>query len=81
MKQGVTLYTRTACPVCGMVRDYLSNMDIAFKEINIDFHPGEMVKLVGRTWRLSVPQTNIYGKWVFGYDPVKLLKALNHQGE
>lgn len=79
MTHKVILYTRTMCPVCSMVRDDLANMDIAFTEVNVDFHPLELMKLIGKTWRLSLPQTNINGKWMFGYDPVKLLKALNDE--
>lgn len=77
MSKDITLYTTTMCPVCGMVREFLTRMNIEYKEVNVDFNPIEMIKLIGKTRRLSVPQTNINGYWVFGFDPVRILEVLN----
>lgn len=74
--QDITLYTTTLCPVCGMVRDFLTNLDIEYKEVSVDFNPIAMIKLIGKTRRLSVPQTNINGTWIFGFDPVRMLEVL-----
>ncbi|WP_231514796.1 glutaredoxin family protein [Oceanobacillus salinisoli] len=59
MNQDITIYTTTMCPVCGMVRDFLTNMNLEYKEVNVDLHPIAMIKLIGKTRRFSVPQTNI----------------------
>lgn len=77
MNLEVTIYTTSLCPVCAMVRDFLTNMDIEYKEINVDLNPIAMIKLIGKTRRFSVPQTNIDGLWIYGYDPVRMLEALN----
>ncbi|MEW9110487.1 MAG: glutaredoxin domain-containing protein [Cytobacillus gottheilii] len=76
MNQDITIYTTTMCPVCAMVRDFLTHMNIEFKEVNVDMNPIAMIKLIGKTRRLSVPQTHINGKWVFGFDPEKIMVAL-----
>lgn len=65
MKQNVTLYSTMMCPVCSMVRDFLTNMNIEYKEINVDIKPIEMIKLIKNTRKFSVPQTNINGDWVW----------------
>lgn len=67
------------CPVCGMVRDFLINMNLDYKEVIVDLNPLAMIKLVGKTRRFSVPQTNINGEWVFGFDPVKMLELLHNK--
>lgn len=36
------------CPVCVMVRDFLTTMNIEYKEINVDLHPIKMIKLIGK---------------------------------
>lgn len=77
MNKNITLYTTTLCGVCSMVRDFLNTMNIEYKEINIDLHPIEMIKLIGKTGRFSVPQTYINGEWIFGFDPVRTLEVLN----
>jgi glutaredoxin 3 len=77
MNKNITVYTTTMCPVCGMVRDFLTNMGIKYIEVNVDLNPIAMIKLIGKTRRFSVPQTNINGDWIFGFDPVRMLKVLN----
>jgi glutaredoxin 3 len=79
MNQNITLYTTTMCPVCGMVRDFLTTMNLDYKEVNVDLNPIAMIKLIGKTKRLSVPQTNINGEWVFGFNPVRMLEMLNRK--
>lgn len=77
MNREITVYTTLMCPVCGMLKEFLTNMGIEYKEVNVDLHPIEMIKLIGKTGRFTVPQTNINGEWVFGFDPVRILEVLN----
>lgn len=77
MKHEVTVYTTTLCPVCQMVKNFLNDSDIPFKEINVDIRPITMIKLIGKTKRLTVPQTNINGEWISGFDPVRMLTVIN----
>lgn len=77
MNPKVTVYTSNLCPVCTMVRNFLNDMNIEFQEVSIDLHPVKMMKLVRETKRISVPQTNINGEWVFGFDPVRMLELMN----
>jgi len=64
-----------------MVRQFLMNINIDYNEVNIDFHPIEMMKLIGKTKHFTVPQTNIHGEWVFGFDPEKMLNVLKKEIE
>lgn len=82
MNPFVTVYTTTLCPVCGMVKNFLSINEIAFTEVSVDLHPLSMIKLIRKTKRLTVPQTNINGEWIFGFDPAKMMQAWSdHQPE
>ncbi len=76
MKQSATIYTSTLCPVCGMVKSFLDSFEIPYKEVNVDMNPIAMLKLIGKTKKLSVPQININGKWISGFNPEK--KCCNH---
>lgn len=64
-----------------MVKDFLNNADILFKEVNVDIHPIAMIKLIGKTKRLTVPQTNMNGEWITGFDPVRILIAISAESE
>jgi len=34
-------------------------------------------ELIGKTGKLTVPQTNINGTWISGFHPEKMFQALN----
>lgn len=77
----ITVYTTRLCPVCHMVKDFFNDSDIPFKEVNVDIHPIAMIKLIGKTKRLTVPQTNINGEWISGFDPVRMLSVISVESE
>lgn len=77
MNNDITVYTTMTCPVCGMVKEFLTSMRIEYKEVNVDLHPIELLKLIGKTRRFTVPQIHINGKWISGFDPVAILEEVN----
>lgn len=81
MKHDVTIYTTTLCPVCHMVKDFLNDLDIPFKEVNVDINPIAMIKIIAKTKRLTVPQTNINEVWISGFDPVRMLSIISAENE
>ncbi|MHA6252782.1 glutaredoxin family protein [Oceanobacillus sp. CAU 1775] len=76
MENKITVYTSSFCSVCLMVKDFLITSDVLFEEVNVDLHPIKRAKLIGATKKLTVPQTNINGVWISGYDPVAFLKEM-----
>lgn len=77
MKPSTIIYTSTLCPVCGMVKNFLDTLEIPYQEVNVDMNPAAMLQLITKTRRLSVPQTKINGKLISGFNPEKMLQALN----
>ncbi|MEH6943691.1 glutaredoxin family protein [Bacillus sp. JJ722] len=72
----VTVYSSNRCVYCVMVKNLLKEQNIQFQEVNVDGHPEVVQKLIQSTGRMGVPQTEINGKWVVGYDPNSIMKAL-----
>ena len=77
MNKPVTLYSTTTCPVCAMVRDLLTGLSIDYEEILVDLRPITRIKLIKETRRLTVPQLNVGGEWVSGFDPMRTLELLD----
>ena len=75
MNSIVTIYTSTMCPVCRMVKDFLDMNHIAYQEVSIDLNPLAMISLIRKTKKLTVPQTHINGKWISGFDPMKMMQV------
>lgn len=76
MNEGVTVYTTTQCPYCVMVKNFLTENKIDFTEVNVETNPAIMNDLVKKTGQMGVPQTEVNGNWVVGFDPNSIMEAL-----
>jgi len=77
----VTVYSGPGCPPCGLLKTYLRTHGISFREIDIARRPEEAEKLRRRSGYMAVPQTDINGRLVVGFDPAKLAPLLGIQSE
>lgn len=68
----ITVYTTTTCPYCVMLKNFLNSEGLAYKEINVQLDQQAANKLVATTGQLGVPQTEINGHWVLGFDPASI---------
>ncbi|MBD3274484.1 MAG: glutaredoxin [Candidatus Marinimicrobia bacterium] len=75
--QRVTVYTTQTCPYCDSVKRYLSSKNVSYSEIDISADEAAAQELVQRTGQQGVPQTEIDGKFVIGYDTNELDRLLN----
>lgn len=63
-------------PLLHDVKKIFKKQDIPFTEVNLDKNPSMIAKLVNTTGQLGVPQTEVNGRWIIGYDPARILEAL-----
>ena len=75
----VTVYTTTRCSYCVMLKNFLSEKNIPFNEVNVETQPEIMEQLVKTTGQMGVPQTEVNGQWVVGFDPNNIMIALRNQ--
>ena len=76
--KNVTVYTTTRCPYCVMLKNFLSDQHIPFQEVNVETKPEMMRELMRKTGQMGVPQTEVNGNWVVGYDPNSIMMALKN---
>lgn len=77
MNQNVTVYSTNTCPYCTMMKNFLNDQGVPFKEVNVQTDPVAARKLVETTGQMGVPQTEVNGQWVLGFDPNKVMELLN----
>ena len=77
----VTVYTTTRCRYCVMLKNFLSEQNIPFNEVNVETQPEIMEQLVKKTGQMGVPQTEVNGQWIVGFDPNNIMMALRNQEE
>ena len=72
----ITVYTTSTCPFCVMTKNFLSDNNIPFKEVNVEHSHEAMQYVVSKTGQMGVPQTEINGNWVIGFDPERIKHEL-----
>ncbi len=77
MSNQVTVYSTDTCPYCTMMKNFLEQNDVPYKEVNVQQDQAAANRLVQETGQMGVPQTNINGEWVLGFDPDRVAELLN----
>ena len=73
--KSVVVYSTPACPYCLMVKNFLKQNKVEFKEIDISVDTAAGERMMEKAGVRSVPVTEINGEMVVGYDIPKI-KAL-----
>jgi len=73
----VVVYSGPGCPACGTAKAYLRKRGISFRTVDIarDQHAAE--RLVKRSGQMAVPQIDINGHLVVGFDQAKIDRLLS----
>jgi glutaredoxin 3 len=76
MMNQITVYTTNTCPYCVMMKNFLRDQGLSYKEVNVQQDQNAANRLVAATGQLGVPQTEINGQWVLGFDTEKVLRLI-----
>jgi len=79
--RSVVVYSGPGCPACGQLKTYLRRHGVAFREVDISRDPRAAERIARRSGRMAVPQTDINGRLVVGFDRAKLDRLLGIQSE
>lgn len=72
----ITVYTTNTCPYCTMLKNFLNNNGLSFKEVNVQLDQAAANRLIQTTGQLGVPQAEINGQWVLGFDPERIMQLV-----
>jgi glutaredoxin-like YruB-family protein len=72
----VTVYTSPGCPPCGLVKAYLREHGISFRSVDISRDERAAREIARRSGQQAVPQIDINGRIVVGFDRGKLASLL-----
>ncbi|WP_392455903.1 glutaredoxin family protein [Chryseomicrobium aureum] len=76
MTNTVTVYSTTTCPYCDMMKNFLDQQNIPYTNVDVQKDPAAANRLVETTGQMGVPQTNVNGQWVLGFDPNRVMELL-----
>ncbi len=72
----VTVYSTPTCPWCNTLKSWLRKNGIPFTDIDVSKDEHAARELIRRSGQQGVPQTEINGKIVVGFDQKKLRELL-----
>ncbi|MDI2586561.1 MULTISPECIES: glutaredoxin family protein [unclassified Psychrobacillus] len=72
----IKVYTTNTCPYCTMMKNFLNEKELPFEEVNVQEDPIAADRLVKMTGEMGVPQTEINGQWILGFDPEKVMQLV-----
>lgn len=64
----VQVYSTQSCPYCHMAKQYLHSKGVEFEDIDASNNPQVARFMYSHTGQTGVPQINIGGTWVIGFD-------------
>jgi len=68
----VTVYTSPGCPACGRLKDYLRKKGVSFRSVDISKDEKAAKEIARRSGQRAVPQTDINGQLIVGFDQQKI---------
>ncbi|MEM4137691.1 MAG: glutaredoxin domain-containing protein [Candidatus Anstonellaceae archaeon] len=72
----VQVYSTPTCPYCYMLKQYLRSKNIEFEDIDVSRDIEAARYMISQTGQMGVPQVNISGQWIVGFDRVKIDQLL-----
>ena len=75
-QKNVTVYTTPTCPWCTTVKNYLRKNGVRYSEVDVASYQGAAQSMVSKSGQQGVPQTEIDGQMVIGFDQKKLNQLL-----
>jgi glutaredoxin-like YruB-family protein len=72
----VIVYSGPGCPACGTAKAYLRRRGVSFREVDIARDQHAAQRLVRRSGQMAVPQIDIDGHLIVGFDRAKIDRIL-----
>jgi glutaredoxin-like YruB-family protein len=72
----VTVYTTPTCTWCNTIKTYFKEKNINYTEVNVAANPARAEEMVKKSGQQGVPQTDINGQVVIGFDKNRINELL-----
>ena len=72
----ITIYTTPTCVYCKTLKEYLTEKNFRFQEIDVSTNDAELEKMVAISGQMGVPVTDFDGEVVIGFDRERIDEIL-----
>ncbi|MBN2281071.1 MAG: NrdH-redoxin [Candidatus Marinimicrobia bacterium] len=77
----VTVYSTPTCVYCNQLKAYLRKHRVRFSDVDVAADPNAARDLQNRTGQTGVPQTDIDGEIIVGFDKPRINELLQINGK
>jgi glutaredoxin-like YruB-family protein len=77
----IKVYTTPTCPWCHRLKDFLREKGVDFQEIDVSKDQEAARKMIEKSGQMGVPQMEINGKIIVGFDQEAIEKELKKVGK
>lgn len=77
VQKRVTVYTTPTCTWCNTIKRHFHEHGIAFQEVDVSLNQKAAEEMVRRSGQQGVPQTDINGEIIVGFDKNRINTLLN----
>lgn len=78
MVEKIKVYSTQTCPWCHRLKDFLKQKKVDFEDIDLTIHPELVDLMIEKSGEMGVPQMEINGKWIIGFDQAAIEEELKH---
>ncbi len=75
--KNIIVYSTPSCPWCNKLKNYLRQNNIQFQDIDVSKNQNAAKRMMKGSGQQGVPQTEINGQFIVGFDKPKIYKLLN----
>ncbi len=72
----VKVYSTPTCPYCHMLKEFLDDNNVEYEDINVAVDQAAAREMVEKSGQMGVPQTEINGKIIVGFDKESIQREL-----
>ncbi len=73
----VTVYGTPSCTWCTRIKNYFDEKNVKYQYIDVASDSNKMEEMKRKSGQMGVPQTEIDGQMIVGFDKVKINRLLN----
>ena len=77
----VTVYTTESCPYCKLVKEYLDEKGVEYKNVDVANDSAAANEMVKKSGQMGVPVVDIDGVIIVGWNKDALEEALEKAGK
>lgn len=73
----VIVYSTPTCPYCVMAKNYLTEKNIPYEDIDVSADPAKAREMIQKSGQRGVPVLDINGNIVVGFDKNRIDELIN----